>query len=387
MIPNMTAPAHIVDPAPFDAGAIELGGAEKESFYRASSWRLTWWKFRRHRVAVAAALLLLLFYTAVPFVEVLAPQNQTKRHGDFLYAPPQGVHLLHEGRFIGPFVYPYQFKFNLNTFRRDYVYNTAAPQPLRFFCRGDAYELWGLIPASLHLVCPPENGTFFLLGTDRLGRDLFSRILYGARISLTIGLVGIAVSFTLGLFFGGIAGYMGGWVDHVVQRMIEILRSLPELPLWLALSAALPPNWSPILVFFGITIILGMLDWPGLARAVRSKLLALREEDYVRAAELMGASKSRIIVRHLIPNFMSHLIASATLSIPSMILGETALSFLGLGLRPPVTSWGVLLNEAQNLAAVQLHPWLLFPIVPVVLVVLAFSFMGDGMRDAADPYH
>jgi peptide/nickel transport system permease protein len=227
----------------------------------------------------------------------------------------------------------------------------------------------------------------FLLGTDRLGRDFFSRITYGARISLTVGLVGIAVSFALGLFFGGLAGYIGGWVDYAVQRLIEILRSLPELPLWLALSAALPPNWSPLLVFFGITVILGLLDWPGLARAVRSKLLALREEDFVRAAELMGASKRRIIVRHLIPNFMSHLIASATLSVPSMILGETALSFLGLGLRPPITSWGVLLNEAQNLAAVQLHPWLLFPITPVVLVVLAFNFMGDGLRDAADPYH
>lgn len=378
---------HYVDPVPFDPGTTEPIGTENESFYRASSWQLMWWKFRRHKVALAAAIVLLVFYLLVPFVEVIAPYNQTKRHGDFLYAPPQPIHLMHEGRFVGPFVYPYKFTFDMESFRRVYTVDRSQPQPIRFFCRGDAYEFWGIWATDVHLFCPPKDGTMFLLGTDRLGRDLFSRIIYGARISLTIGIVGIAVSFALGLFFGGLAGYLGGWVDHVIQRMIEILRSLPELPLWLALSAALPANWSPILVFFGITIILGLLDWPGLARAVRSKLLALREEDFVKAAELMGASKKRIIARHLIPNFMSHLIASATLSIPSMILGETALSFLGLGLRPPVTSWGVLLNEAQNLAAVQLHPWLLFPMVPVIIVVLAFNFMGDGLRDAADPYH
>jgi peptide/nickel transport system permease protein len=383
----VTSKRHYVDPAPFDPGAMEPVGAQSESFYRASSWQLMWWKFRRHKVALAAAFVLLALYAIVPFVEVIAPYNQTKRHGDFLYAPPQGIHLMHEGRLMRPFVYLYTYSFDLENFRRVYTLDTAKPQPIRFLCRGDDYEFWGMWQANLHLVCPPEDGTMFLLGTDRLGRDLLSRIIYGARISLTIGIVGIAVSFTLGLFFGGLAGYLGGWVDHVIQRTIEILRSLPELPLWLALSAALPPNWSPILVFFGITIILGLLDWPGLARAVRSKLLSLREEDFVKAAELMGASKQRVIARHLIPNFMSHLIASATLSIPSMILGETALSFLGLGLRPPVTSWGVLLNEAQNLAAVQLHPWLLFPMAPVVIVVLAFNFMGDGLRDAADPYH
>src|SRR5829696_8219991 len=382
----LTRPRHYVDTAPFDPGLAEPTGAESEEFYRASSWKLMWWKFRRHKVAVASALILLAFYLMVPFVEVIAPYNQTKRNGDFLYAPPQGVSLFHDGHFVGPFVYPYKFTFNLETFKRDYVIDRTTPQPVRFFCRGDAYELWGVVHTDVHLFCPPKDGTLFIAGTDRLGRDLFSRIVYGARISLTIGLVGIAVSFTLGLFFGGLAGYLGGWIDHVIQRIIEILRSLPELPLWLALSAALPPNWSPLLVFFGITITLGLLDWPGLARAVRSKLMALREEDFVRAAELMGASKKRIIVRHLIPNFMSHLIASATLSIPSMILGETALSFLGLGLRPPITSWGILLTEARSVSVIAFYPWLLLPMLPVVLVILAFNFLGDGLRDAADPY-
>jgi len=236
------------------------------------------------------------------------------------------------------------------------------------------------------LICPDEGGTFFLFGTDRLGRDILSRVIYGARISLTVGLIGIVISFVLGIVLGGLAGYYGGWVDSLVQRLIEIIRSFPELPLWMALSAALPVTWSPIGVFLGITVILGLVDWTGLARAVRSKLLALREEDFCTAAVLMGAPPRRVIFRHLLPNFMSHLIASATLSIPSMILGETALSFLGLGLRPPITSWGVLLTEAQNISVVALYPWLMLPVIPVVVVVLAFNFMGDGLRDAADPY-
>ncbi|WP_182178831.1 ABC transporter permease [Methylobacterium radiotolerans] len=382
MTDALPASGHFVDPAPFEPEA-----RAESTVATASAWRLILRKFLRHRLAVASALILLALYATVPFVEQLAPYGQARRNGDFLYAPPQRVHLFHEGHFVGPFVYPYRAHLDLDTFRRDYKVDASAPQPLRFLCRGDGYDWLGLVHTDLHLVCPPENGTLFLLGTDKLGRDLFSRMIYGARISLTIGLVGVAISFALGLFFGGIAGYFGGIVDAGVQRLIEVVRSLPELPLWLALSAALPPNWSPLLIFFGITVILGLLDWPGLARAVRGKLLALREEDYVQAAELMGASPTRVIGRHLIPNFMSHLIASATLSIPTMILGETALSFLGLGLRPPVTSWGVLLNEAQNLAAVQLYPWLLLPVLPVLVTVLAFNFMGDGLRDAADPYH
>jgi peptide/nickel transport system permease protein len=274
----------------------------------------------------------------------------------------------------------------METLKPTYTVNPDQIEPLRFFCSGDEYEFWGMVDMDFHFVCPSEDGTVFVFGTDRLGRDMFSRMIYGARVSLTIGLVGISVSFLLGILIGGAAGYYGGWVDSTAQRAIEVIRSLPEIPLWMALSAALPVTWSPILIYFGITIILGLIDWTGLARAVRSKLLALREEDYALAARLMGAKPKRIIARHLLPNFASHLIASVTLSIPNMILGETALSFLGLGLRAPVTSWGVLLNEAQNINAVAVYPWLMLPVVPVVIVVLAFNFLGDGLRDAADPY-
>ena len=274
----------------------------------------------------------------------------------------------------------------MENLKTEYKTDLDDVQKLRFFCSGDEYRFWGLFETNKHLVCPAEDGVFFLLGTDRLGRDMYSRIFYGARISLTIGLIGILVSFTLGIVIGGIAGYYGGIIDNVIQRLIEILRSFPELPLWMALSAILPVTWSPLLVFFGITIILAMLDWTGLARAVRSKLLSLREEDYCTAAQLMGAKPKRIIGKHLLPGFMSHLIASASLSIPGMILGETALSFLGLGLRPPITSWGVLLNEAQNINVVALYPWLMLPVIPVIIVILGFNFLGDGLRDAADPY-
>jgi peptide/nickel transport system permease protein len=226
----------------------------------------------------------------------------------------------------------------------------------------------------------------FLWGSDRLGRDLLSRIIYGARISLTVGLIGISISFLLGITIGGLAGYYGGWFDLLSQRLIEVIHSIPHIPIFLALAAIMPASWSPILVYFGITLILGMMDWTGLARAVRAKLFSLREEDYVLAAQLMGAGTPRILLRHLIPGFISHLIASATITIPAMILGETALSFLGLGLRPPIVSWGVMLNEAQNMNVVSLYPWLLLPVAPVILVILAFNFMGDGLRDAADPY-
>jgi peptide/nickel transport system permease protein len=377
---------HIVSRAPFDPYKIEALTPDQERFYLASQWRMMWWRLKRHRLAVVSGTLLAVLYVSILFTEVLAPYELQRRHTDFIFAPPQAIHLLHDGAFLGPFVYALDYKLDLTTLKREYTPNPAKPQPLRFFCRGDRYTAWYGVETDVHLVCPAEGGTLFLFGTDRLGRDMLSRIIYGSRISLTVGLVGIVISFVLGIVVGGVAGYFGGWVDSAAQRIIEVLRSLPELPLWLALSAALPLTWSPIAVYFGITLILALLDWPGLARAVRSKLLALREEDYCTAATLMGASPGRIIGRHLLPNFMSHLIASATLSIPSMILAETALSFLGLGLRPPITSWGVLLVEAQNLEAVALYPWMLLPAVPVIVTVLAFNFFGDGLRDAADPY-
>ena len=379
---------HYVNRAPFDPHRIETMTPEMERYYMAPQWRLIWWKFKRHKLAVISGCFLLAMYLSIFMSEILAPYNLHHRHSDFIYAPPQGVHLFHEGEFIGPFVYGFSFKLNMENLKREYTPNPNDIQRLRFFCLGDEYEYMGLFKGRFHLVCPAEGkkSTFFLLGTDRLGRDVLSRIIYGSRISLTIGLVGITISFLLGIMIGGLAGYYGGWVDNLVQRIIEIFRSFPEIPLWMALSAILPVTWSPLLVYFGITIILGLLDWPGLARAVRSKLLSLREEDFCTAAQLMGASPARIIGRHLLPSFASHLIASATLSIPSMILGETALSFLGLGLRPPITSWGVLLAEAQNINVVALYPWLMLPVIPVILVVLAFNFLGDGLRDAADPY-
>ncbi|MGE0845597.1 MAG: ABC transporter permease [Flavobacteriaceae bacterium] len=386
-IPAPGAPlGHYVTPEPFDPGSILELTPEQERLYLAPQWKLIWWKFRKHRVAVISAIFLALAYLSVLVVEVLAPYNLHTRNVDHIYEPPQSIHLFHDGSFVGPFVYGRTMKLNMENLKREYADDPSAVQPIRFFCLGDPYRFWGAFEARFHVMCPAEGGNLFLLGTDRLGRDVLSRIIYGARISLTIGLIGITVSFALGIVLGGIAGYFGGFADLIIQRIIEVLQSLPSIPLWLALAAILPVNWSPLLIYFGITLIFAFLDWTGLARAVRSKLLALREEDYVLAAQLLGAKPRRIIARHLVPGFMSHLIASATITIPSMILGETTLSFLGLGLRPPITSWGVLLTEAQNINVVALYPWLMLPVVPVILVILAFNFMGDGLRDAADPY-
>jgi peptide/nickel transport system permease protein len=373
-----------VDDAPYDPED-NLSAVERADL-DAPGWVLVWRQFKQHKLGLISGIFLLTCYLLLPFMGFIAPYGANERSADHIFAPPQSINFWHEGSFIGPYVYPISGQADLEKFQWLYTEDTSNPRKLQFFCEGAEYRLFGLIKSDTHLFCAPEGATAFLWGSDRLGRDVFSRILYGAQLSLTVGLIGITVSFILGIGFGSIAGYFGGKIDWLVQRSIEVLRSLPELPLWLALSAAVPSNWGPVAVFFIISIILGILDWPGLARAVRSKFLALREEEYVKAAEMMGAKPGRVIRRHLLPNFSSHLIASATLSIPAMILGETALSFLGLGLRAPAVSWGVMLNDAQNLASIEIYPWTAIPMLPIIVVVLAFNFLGDGLRDSLDPY-
>ncbi len=375
--------AHFVSPEPYDPDEA-LQRTDRPDL-DAPARVLIWRRFRQNRLALISGAYLLAIYLALPFVGFFATHHPAERNAEALFMPPQAVHFFRAGHLA--VTYPMTATLDMETFTPVYVADMNDPQPVRFFTRcGRPHRVMFLFQTDLRLVCPPERADLHILGTDRLGRDIHSRIVHGAQLSLTVGLIGVAISFAIGMVLGGLAGYFGGLVDNAVQRAIEIIRSLPELPIWLALSAAIPPAWGPVAVFFMISAILGLLDWPGLARAVRSKFLALREEEYVRAAELMGASSGRIIGRHMMPNFTSHLVASATLSIPSMILGETALSLLGLGLRPPAVSWGLMLNDALDLTAVEVYPWLLLPMLPVFMVVLAFSFFGDGLRDALDPY-
>lgn len=353
-----------------------------------SHWQLVWRRFTQHRLAMVGLVILIVLYLIAIFCEFVAPLDPHYRHANFIYAPPTRIHFIdEEGNFsLRPFVYGLKSEFDLKTFRRIYVPDHSTKYPIYFFVRGPEYRMWGLFKTNWHLFGVEKGGHLFLLGTDELGRDVLSRIIYGTRISLSIGLVGVALSLGIGLIIGGISGLRGGTFDNITQRIIEIIRSVPSIPLWMGLSAALPPHWSPIKVYFGITIILSFLGWTHVARVVRSKFLSLREEDFVLAAYAAGASEWRIITKHLIPSFISYVIVTVTLSIPGMILGETALSFLGIGLRPPVISWGVLLEQAQNISAVNTYPWLLSPAFFVILAVLAFNFVGDGLRDAADPY-
>ncbi len=365
----------------------EATAADERQFI-ASQWQIMYRKLRRHRLAMVGLTVLAAFYFLALFCEFFAVADPYKRHSQYLYAPPQRIRFVdHEGTFhLRPFVYAYERHINPKSLLMTYTDDTSRRYPLQLFARTDPYKLWGLFESDLHLLGVPEDGVLLLLGTDRLGRDFFSRIMYGLRISVSIGLVGVAITFVLGCIMGGISGYFGGTADVVVQRIIEFLMAIPTIPFWMALSAALPQFWPALRVYFFITLILSVISWTGLARVVRGKLISTREEDFVMAAVIAGASADAVIARHLLPSFLSYIIVNLTLSIPGMILGETALSFLGLGLRPPVISLGVLLKEAQDLNIIALYPWLLLPGLFVIIFVISFNFMGDGLRDAADPY-
>jgi len=372
-------------------GKLKIQGMKKtsmeEKYYIASQWQLMWRKFIKHKLAIFGGTVLAIFYIVAVFCGFFSTYNIFKRYEKYIYCPPQRIHFFDEKGFhLRPFVYGIEGEIDPITWRRMYTEDKASKYPIYLFIHGDIYKFWGLFKTGIHLFGVEEPGVIFLFGTDKLGRDLFSRNLYAARISLSIGLVGVAFSFILGCLLGGVSGYYGGTVDMTIQRVIEFLISIPTIPLWMALAAALPPRWPPIKIYFSITIILSIVGWCGLARVVRGKLISLREEDFVIAAKIAGASEGKIITRHLLPSFLSYLVVALTLAVPGMILGETALSFLGLGLRPPAVSWGVLLQNAQNVRTIAQNPWLFIPGLFVIITVLTFNFLGDGLRDAADPY-
>ena len=369
------------------AALITTRDGERESLSAAGQWRLMWRSFRRHRMALVSAVIIAGLYFVAMFADFFSSDDPTASDELVTFLPPQRIYWFDQGS-LRPHLLAITSRRDPTTFRKYYATDPAVKLPLRFFGRGYEYRLFGLIPADRHLLVIEQNrrASPYLLGADHLGRDLLARILRGSRVSLTIGLVGVAISLILGVFFGGISGYYGGMADTAIQRLIEILRSIPGLPLWIALAAALPKDWSIVQVYFAITVIIALYGWTELARVVRGRLLAMREEDFIVAARLTGARDVEIIFHHMVPNFASHLIAVATLAIPGMIIGETSLSFLGLGLRPPAISWGVLLQAAQNVQTVALYPWLMLIAAPVIVTVLAFNFVGDGLRDAADPY-
>ena len=360
-----------------------------ERLYVASQWQLMWWRFRKHRLAMAAGAVVVLFYLVAIGADFVATTDPNLSDARRSLMPPQRIYWFEGWRFR-PHVYAVTGKRDLRTFKRVYTTDPSNKIPVQFFARGFSYTFLGLFPADRHLLGVGEGyeaaQTLFILGTDVQGRDLWSRLLFATRISMSIGLVGVALSLFLGILLGGLSGYYGGFVDGLIQRFIEILRSIPTIPLWMGLAAALPRDWSILRIYFAITIIISLVGWTELARVVRGRFLALREEDFIVSARLVGCSQMRIIFVHMVPSFLSHIIAATTLALPAMIISETSLSFLGLGLRPPAVSWGVLLQQAQNVQTVALSPWLMLPAIPVIIVVLAFNFLGDGLRDAADPY-
>jgi peptide/nickel transport system permease protein len=376
-----------MDTGPVIEDEIQSGG---EKVYVAPPWKLMWWRFRKHKMALISSVILIVFYFVAAFCEFVAPYDPDQALIQFKQAPPTPIHIRDaQGQFHWPFIYQHTRSVDTQTLQISYVEDNKTRYPIQLLAKGPEYKLWGRWKSSIHLYGIPEGEDqqgIFLLGTDRLGRDMFSRVCYGARLSLSIGLVGVFLSLALGVVLGGISGYYSGTADTIIQRVIEFIRTIPTIPLWMTLSAALPRDWPVERTYFGITVILALVGWTWLARVVRGRFLAMREEDFVLAARLNGSSEMRIILRHMMPSFLSYIIAALTLRIPEMILAETGLSFIGLGLRPPAISWGVLLQEAMNVRSLALSPWVLAPGLAVVISVLAFNFLGDGLRDAADPY-
>jgi peptide/nickel transport system permease protein len=381
---DLTEPLEVLEAEP-------VVDQEEERLYVAGQWQLMWWKFRKHKMAIAGGVILIIFYLVAIFCEFVAPYNPEDYFIRYKMAPPSPIRIFDtEGKLHAPFVYQRNRTKDQETLRDIYTEDPSVRHPIHFFVKGSPYKFWGLWETDIHLFgleADREDQSIMVLGADRMGRDLFSRLCYGARLSLSIGVIGVFLSLALGIVLGGVSGYYGGRVDTVIQRVIEFIRTIPNIPLWMALSAALPADWPVVKMYFGITIILSLVGWTGMARVVRGRFLSLRQEDFVLAARLSGSSEFRIIIRHMVPSFLSYIIASLTLSIPGQILGETGLSYLGLGLRAPAISWGVLLQEAQNVRSLAQAPWLLFsPALAVVLTVFAYNFLGDGLRDAADPY-
>lgn len=353
-------------------------------------WSLMWRKFARHKLGLAGGVVVILLYIIAAAPEFFSPTGPEVYNAQYTYAPPQPIHFLletEEGTVFRPHVRAYNSVIDYDSGRRVFETSEEEIHEVGLFVSGEPYRLFGLFPTDIHLFGTLEKGApFYLVGADRLGRDILTRTIHGARISMTIGLIGVGLSLFFGILIGGVSGYFGGVTDNIIQRLIEFIQSVPSIPLWIGLAAAIPLDTPPLQVYFMITIILSVIGWTGLARVVRGRFLSMRGDDFVKAARLDGASTFRILFRHMLPSFMSHIIAVVTLAIPSMILAETALSYIGIGLRQPIVSWGVLLQEAQNVRTIAGAPWLMLPGAAVIIAVLSLNFLGDGLRDAADPY-